>query len=672
MLPIITIIVIIAGVYFLAKRGRKFAEDKLSEQAAYSKIEQENLLTKVVEDKTAEGILDKNNKLIADEIKDNIEMTERLEKQKLEKKAARDRLIAEKKLKLEIEKQNLIRQQEELRLHKLRESKTWFSNFYKNIQSKITPLNYEYNLIGESVFNKPTIAKDSKKIKFNFNVKNILERNSSIYSSLTTDEIDGFQKSNNRNLRKYLQNQIKILKSNNYNFPRLLPHVAFPLNQPKKPIATFDDEIISILKDKAVDEDQFNLFCSEIKELILLHQEKYSASLSRYLEIEKRIHNSLEDAIAEWNKEESEWNKERCLSIKNIEQVVEKISNNANIIDLTSAILNSSLYPNWLVRNFEVEYDSINNILIVEHEFPNIENLELTKIVVLKKESVSKPLTQKERKEVIAKFYPLLTLRLSLDLANQLKATQVKMIVVNGWVNYRNKATGKINRAFCSSLAATTDKLEGIDLTYADPEISFSSLKGNVSKTLEITPVAPVSRISKTDPRFIDDRDILANLDEGNNLAAMDWEDFEHLCRELFERVFAKDGAIVKVTQASRDQGVDAIIIDPRPIYGGRTVIQAKRYVNTVDVSAVRDLYGTVTHEGANKGILVTTSQFGPDSYTFIQGKNLELLNGAQLLFLLSENGYNFRIDLEEARRLQKEGDTLPFQRRVNSKGKPT
>ena len=35
----------------------------------------------------------------------------------------------------------------------------------------------------------------------------------------------------------------------------------------------------------------------------------------------------------------------------------------------------------------------------------------------------------------------------------------------------------------------------------------------------------------------------------------------------------------------------------------GKTVIQAKRYVNTVDVSAVRDLYGTVHNEGASRGI---------------------------------------------------------------------
>ncbi len=81
-------------------------------------------------------------------------------------------------------------------------------------------------------------------------------------------------------------------------------------------------------------------------------------------------------------------------------------------------------------------------------------------------------------------------------------------------------------------------------------------------------------------------------------------------------------------------------------------MIQAKRYVNTVDVSAVRDLYGTVHNEGASRGILVTTSSFGPDAYHFAEGKPLTLINGSQLLAYLKEAGKDVRIDLEEARRL--------------------
>ena len=40
-----------------------------------------------------------------------------------------------------------------------------------------------------------------------------------------------------------------------------------------------------------------------------------------------------------------------------------------------------------------------------------------------------------------------------------------------------------------------------------------------------------------------------------------------------------------------------------RPVIGGKVVVQAKRYKNTVGVSAVRDLFGTMHNEGAAKGI---------------------------------------------------------------------
>ena len=67
-------------------------------------------------------------------------------------------------------------------------------------------------------------------------------------------------------------------------------------------------------------------------------------------------------------------------------------------------------------------------------------------------------------------------------------------------------------------------------------------------------------------------------------------------------------------------------------------MIQAKRYKNTVGVSAVRDLYGTLQNEGASKGILVTTSGYGKSSFEFADGKPIELLSGSNLLYLLAEH----------------------------------
>ena len=139
-------------------------------------------------------------------------------------------------------------------------------------------------------------------------------------------------------------------------------------------------------------------------------------------------------------------------------------------------------------------------------------------------------------------------------------------------------------------------------------------------------------------------------IDDSVNLASMDWQDFEHLIRELFEKEFNTSGGEVKITRASKDGGVDAIAFDPDPIRGGKIVIQAKRYTNVVGLSAVRDLYGTVLNEGANKGILVTTADYGPDAYEFIKGKPLTLINGNNLLYLLEKHGHKAKIDIVEAK----------------------
>ena len=89
-------------------------------------------------------------------------------------------------------------------------------------------------------------------------------------------------------------------------------------------------------------------------------------------------------------------------------------------------------------------------------------------------------------------------------------------------------------------------------------------------------------------------------------------------------------------------------------------VLQAKRYTRPVDVAAVRDLYGTVVNEGANRGILVTTSSYGPDAYDFAKDKPLSLVDGPNLIAMLRKHGRRYRVDLAEARRLAAPNDSEP------------
>jgi restriction system protein len=127
---------------------------------------------------------------------------------------------------------------------------------------------------------------------------------------------------------------------------------------------------------------------------------------------------------------------------------------------------------------------------------------------------------------------------------------------------------------------------------------------------------------------------------EDPDLLTMDPLEFEELVAELFRAM----GMSAVTTVRSGDGGVDVDALDPDPIRGGKIVVQVKRYRNTVAPTAVRDLYGTVQSLGANKGVLITTSGFGPTSHAFANGKPLTLVSGTDLVELLHQHGLAGRL----------------------------
>lgn len=308
-------------------------------------------------------------------------------------------------------------------------------------------------------------------------------------------------------------------------------------------------------------------------------------------------------------------------------------------------------------RELEAEYNPENKMLIMDLLLPTIDDLpKLKKVTYVKsqsnyKESFHTDSYMKNKYDSVMYQLVLQTLNYIFRLDNG--HDFIKAVVLNGKISTIDKATGKNIEPYVLSInISKTDFIE-LNLSSIDPKAWFKSSKGISAATFaNITPIAPVVLMDRDDHRFIDGYCVAENLDESINLAAIDWQDFENLIREIFEQEFNSNGGEVKITQASRDGGVDAVAFDPDPIRGGKIVIQAKRYTNVVGVSAVRDLYGTVLNEGATKGILVTTSNYGNDAYEFASGKPLTLMNGANLLFLLEKHGHQARIDLKEAKEI--------------------
>ncbi len=324
----------------------------------------------------------------------------------------------------------------------------------------------------------------------------------------------------------------------------------------------------------------------------------------------------------------------------------------SSVIEYCDLVLNNSIYPDSFPKSYEIDYNPESKILIVEYSLPAIEQLPtLNEVKVIKGELKEYHISDAQIIKMFDATMYNITLRTIHELFEADVANAIDAISFNGWVNAVNKATGKRNNNCILSIQAKKTEFLEINLSKVDPKTCFKNLKGvGSSKLSGLTAIQPILQISRTDKRFTNHYEVADSMDSSTNLASMDWEDFEHLIREVFGKEFSSNGGEVKVTQASRDGGVDAIAFDPDPIRGGKIVIQAKRYTNTVGVSAVRDLYGTVMNEGATKGILVTTADYGPDAYDFAKGKPLTLMNGANLLYLLEKHGHKAKIDIKEAR----------------------
>ena len=349
---------------------------------------------------------------------------------------------------------------------------------------------------------------------------------------------------------------------------------------------------------------------------------------------------------------------ENCLEtiiLDGIDQASELFAKGNSIEEKICSALESSNYGIDFRKGIESMREK--DMLVVDYELPNMSifsEIKEYKYIASSKEIRTKTYTE----GYIAKRYEnvlySITLRslyeiFFIDIENEING-----VTFNGFVTQVNPATGIIERKCILSLQVARQNFSQINLSQVEPKACFKALKGvSAAKLIDISPITPILTFNKKDKRFVESKDVSVN--QGTNLAAMHWEDFEHLVRELFEIEFARNGGEVRVTQASRDGGVDAIVFDPDPLRGGKIVIQAKRYTNTVGVSAVRDLYGTVINEGANSGILITTSDYGHDSYEFAKNKPLKLLNGGHLLALLHKNGKTAHINIEEAKKINEE-----------------
>jgi restriction system protein len=110
-----------------------------------------------------------------------------------------------------------------------------------------------------------------------------------------------------------------------------------------------------------------------------------------------------------------------------------------------------------------------------------------------------------------------------------------------------------------------------------------------------------------------------------NTLESISWREFEQLVGEAFRR---KGFTVQETGQDGADGGVDLVLTKN----GDKYLVQCKQWRRKlVQVNVVRELFGVMAAEGAKGGFIVISGRFTEDAKIFAQGKNLQLIEGAEL-----------------------------------------
>ncbi|WP_329456457.1 restriction endonuclease [Streptomyces sp. NBC_01497] len=325
----------------------------------------------------------------------------------------------------------------------------------------------------------------------------------------------------------------------------------------------------------------------------------------------------------------------------------------------TAALYASTAWPDDFPRQVSAAYDRGAGELVLEWELPPFEAVPEIKSVRYvagadEEREVARPVTQRRAlyREALAQCV-LLVLR---DVFAADEFRTVRAVALNGFVDGPDPATGRPTRVRLASVAVRRADFDAINLALVSPvDCLVDGLRGQLSARPDhLAPVGPV--------RLPDEVGTSVVVSHGGgdepDLFEMDPLEFEELVADLFRA----RGMRALTTVRSGDGGVDVDALDPDPISGGKIVVQVKRYRNTVPPTAVRDLYGTVQDQGANKGLLVTTSGFGNGSRAFANGKPLQLVSGPELVELLHRYGLRGRLGPRTAVPEQRQGgagDTL-------------
>lgn len=157
----------------------------------------------------------------------------------------------------------------------------------------------------------------------------------------------------------------------------------------------------------------------------------------------------------------------------------------------------------------------------------------------------------------------------------------------------------------------------------------FDKARGSLSKISHLSSTSPFVKVATEKIDRLSSMQRLAS--EGidmENINDLSGKDFEELLISRFQQYGFKASG----TSTTGDFGAD-IIIDTHD--DTRFIIQCKRFKSKVNLKAVQEVVGAMSHYSGDIGIVITSSGFLPSATTLAESNGVELWDGGRLMKFL-------------------------------------
>ena len=183
---------------------------------------------------------------------------------------------------------------------------------------------------------------------------------------------------------------------------------------------------------------------------------------------------------------------------------------------------------------------------------------------------------------------------------------------------------GVIHPVWCIPLAACFFFLPWLWVSYKAPQMQMLGwLIGFIPAMVSLVAGVAGWKLRRQRAAFLQQH---LDIDWLNRLT---WQDFERQVAEVYRQ---QGYAVDEIGGGGADGGVDLRLHRD----GHTSIVQCKRWrTYKVGVKPVRELFGVMTAEGANRAVFITSGVYTNEALAFAQGRPIELVDGAQLAQML-------------------------------------